>query len=377
MLRKKTPLTILFLLLFPSFQIEADFNSYKVRSIINADKWQLYNGQIFIFNDLEMVDFTNENLETNCFKEQVKYFVNQNIKNQTVFIEVEKKHKRVRNRPFYIYGNIKLKKGRTDLKKFFIEQGWAKYLGNEKKKLLLQSQAMKSKLGVWGSCYIYNELNKAKLILDRQNSIISKGTGVTWIKDVIDENRLLAHDDTIINIATASSINTSKVELDRCLNSKRIEWLNKNIKGRKVILEPDVTESLERKTIVRHVWRVLPNRNSLVSNEFISMGLMFFDKNTLDKKYNRAFRVSGNSTFRTLPSAWKECLDSIVHKETVMKKVKDYDEDCRIKGNISGSKKNPVKTYHTPLSGWYKRIEYEKCFESEEAAIKAGFIKTK
>jgi hypothetical protein len=50
---------------------------------------------------------------------------------------------------------------------------------------------------------------------------------------------------------------------------------------------------------------------------------------------------------------------------------------CRIKGNIAGSKKNPKLTYHTPLSGWYKRIEAEACFEDEASAEAEGFIKVK
>jgi len=83
-----------------------------------------------------------------------------------------------------------------------------------------------------------------------------------------------------------------------------------------------------------------------------------------------------------IPSWWTRCALELVSEDEVISKESEapalkYDDVCPIKGNIAGSKKNPKKTYHTPLSGWYKRIKAEQCFEDETEAGNAGFTKVK
>lgn len=47
--------------------------------------------------------------------------------------------------------------------------------------------------------------------------------------------------------------------------------------------------------------------------------------------------------------------------------------NCSIKGNISSTGK---KTYHLPGGAFYKRTTAEQCFDTEQDAISAGFVKS-
>ena len=81
------------------------------------------------------------------------------------------------------------------------------------------------------------------------------------------------------------------------------------------------------------------------------------------------------------PDWWLNCSSQIIKSDENNAESKppllEFDPDCPIKGNVAGSKKNPKKTFHTPASGWYKRIEAEQCFADEAAAKSAGFEKVK
>ncbi len=49
------------------------------------------------------------------------------------------------------------------------------------------------------------------------------------------------------------------------------------------------------------------------------------------------------------------------------------DEKCQIKGNVSSKGK---RTYHIPGGAFYSLVKPEQCFNTEEEAVKAGFVKS-
>gem|GEM_PF-5319123 len=121
---------------------------------------------------------------------------------------------------------------------------------------------------------------------------------------------------------------------------------------------------------------------SLFLNEYLlSVGAVGLNPNDLNLRYVAQLNAAAQTglKLKNPPNWWQQCAKQVIVQsgDSVVEPELIYDKDCPIKGNIAGSKKNPKLTYHTPLSGWYKRIKYEQCFETEAEAQTAGFIKVK
>jgi hypothetical protein len=81
--------------------------------------------------------------------------------------------------------------------------------------------------------------------------------------------------------------------------------------------------------------------------------------------------------YREAKGAWGACLKLNRDQNLADSELGKLPENCLIKGNVSGTKSAPKKTYHTPLSPWYGRVKPEKCFSTESEAEREGFTKVK
>lgn len=167
-----------------------------------------------------------------------------------------------------------------------------------------------------------------------------------------------------------------------CFGSRSKAYLESLILGERVFLRRDMNEIDEDRELPRYVYLPKSRRapKVFVNKKMIQDGYGKSYWGEEDVYFQKVFDEEQKQLFSDPRGAWVDCIEQMVNNKIEQKRgehVLNTDENCPIKGNISGSKSNPTKTYHTPLSGWYKRIEEEACFETEEAAEGAGFRKVK
>ncbi len=193
------------------------------------------------------------------------------------------------------------------------------------------------------------------------------------------------------------------LELEKCFSKKSHEFLIEKLVGKKVILKTPQNQRVKNKVMSKYLFLVKTpkiKREVFFNDYLIASGYGKFyaevdDKYNNKEKYLETMKNSQKKLLKHPKGIFKECLEEQIFllknlnkkssenpaNKLIKKKEKMpeiiYDPKCKIKGNISGSKKNPVKKYHTPKSGWYKKLKYEACFNSELQAEKLGFIKVK
>ena len=279
-----------------------------------------------------------------------------------------------------------LRIGTQDLGEALIARGWAKTLDVEhsaaKTYKALESSAQRQHLGRWGQCDQYLPVIKwqkargrTPWFWDRYHSSI-RGSTVGKVTQVRSGNMFELANGLRVRLSGVG-MPESNNQTSQCFNDVAKDYLESQILGEQVLLESDDLDLVSYKTIARQVY--LPQTSwrpaTWLNLEMIEAGMGKLESTEeTDPKLIQA----QENIWQSPVGAWVKCLNKLTIEEVVETEVTVapeliYDEACRIKGNISGSKKNPKKTYHTPLSGWYKRIAYEACFETETEAEAEGF----
>ncbi len=286
--------------------------------------------------------------------------------------------------------HIKLLNGKI-LSEFLLKKGFAKFDANyldkkyRKKYIKAQEQAKINHVGLWGGCNSWNNLKHRRKKQGTYPSFFKKysnflaSISVGRVKEIISGNKLKLNNGLKIKLIGVE-VPDSKNENFKCFNTKSKEYLENLILGKQIFLIKDKSQLDQEGFLLRYVYRLYDN--IFVNKKIIQDGYAKSYWNGIDDKFEKEFKITQENIYKNPNGAWKSCVEFLLErhtnktKEKITKKI-IYDDECRIKGNISGSKKNPQKTYHTPLSGWYKRLKYEECFETEEEALKAGFKKIK
>lgn len=165
-----------------------------------------------------------------------------------------------------------------------------------------------------------------------------------------------------------------------CFGMHSKTYLESLILGERVFLRRDLTDIDENRELPRYVY-VPKNRKKseiFVNEKMIQDGYAQYFEEVSDVYFKKGFVSAQEAVYGSPNGAWARCRHWVDGRKADAKsKSLVYDEACRIKGNISGLKKSPVKTFHTPRSSWYKRVVPEQCFDTERAAEGAGFRKVK
>lgn len=284
--------------------------------------------------------------------------------------------------------------GQYDLAEFLLRQGWAKtnQQAHEHAQLYqaAQVEAQKAKRGLWGACDGWYHLREKQRLQGLTRYFPSHHRGhlassAGWVQTVPASNVLELSDGLKVRLQGLKMPATDS-PLGRCWNDYVKTELEHLVLGKKVLLEKDLSQlTLRGRQLQRYVW--LPGykwRDEMLLNEyFLQQGWAQLDEETIDKKYYTRMHTAAQQVWDAdaPPAVWQQCATATrlqaVANQTAPAPTLEYDVDCPIKGNIAGSKKNPKLTYHTPLSGWYKRIAYEQCFADEAEAEAAGFTKVK
>lgn len=285
--------------------------------------------------------------------------------------------------------HIKLGNGSV-LTEFLLEKGLAKISPNYTKEKYLarykkaEKLAKDNKLGLWGGCNAWNDLKKRRkrwgtypVFYEKYGQFLAS-ISVGRVGTVTSGNRFELENGLKVRLIGVSVPQRDKDSGADCFSKKSQKYLKDLILGKKVFLVSDRSQLDEDGDLLRYVY--LAYGNKFVNKDVIQSGYGKSAWDQIDERYKKVFDSLQTEVYKTPCGAWKSCVSELVNvgfevKKEIIELV--YDENCRIKGNISGTKKNPKKTYHTPLSGWYKRIVAEACFDDEVAAEASGFMKVK
>lgn len=319
-----------------------------------------------------------------CYQLEMHKFINELIINQPLKARFQKQSSK---RQLHRSAQLILK-GNEDLGKILLERGWAKLSHEQANVPEAYLDAMRSaqvkKAGMWGECDNWYQLRE-KLRRAGKTQYLSpvaepylRAGSYGWVKAIIQPNMLTLDSGQKIRLQATTSPQL-ELALQECWEKHTITYLEKKLVGQKVYLEPDHLQlDTKGSALIRYVW-LTGNRwqsRKLLNQSLVADGWLAFDPSELNlKNVDTMKRVNSDFKERSMPPEWLGmCLNKSDVEESENKPV---DKNCPIKGNVSGSKKNPKKTYHTPYSGWYSRIEAEACFENETQAQAAGFSKVK
>lgn len=326
--------------------------------------------------------------QTQCYQHQLEYFLKSTLTEGSTKIKWDKEY-----RATDIYRQAKIKtQGHEDLSLMLLRRGWAQLEpGLEKtNKSYLKAQkfAQTHRLGMWGSCDNWYKLREKQRLRGKTNYLkpdsktylnpVSYG----WISEIIEPHIYEIENGQRIELQGVR-VPDPKSGVRACWRKTLLPEVERLLLGKKVRLEADHLHlSARGQRLKRYVWLEGNRWQSpiLINQWLLKRNSVLLSEAELNLKYVDLMRKAAVTD--VLPTWWEQCAGALVSdvldKENEPVTVElEYDESCRIKGNVSGSKKNPKKTYHTPLSGWYKRIKAEQCFDDEASAEAEGFIKVK
>lgn len=329
---------------------------------------------------------------TQCYQTQLEHFLETQLLGQAIKINFDKEYKSTQ---LYRTGTIKFAE-KYDLAEFFLKHGWARIqtdtVDTKAPKNYLQAQnlAQNNRLGLWGECdnwYSLRETERLKghshYFPNSHKQYLASNT-MGWVEKVLTPNTIVLDSGQKIQLQGIALPNDN-TPLSLCWSDWVRKALTKQLIGKKIELEYDHLElTSQGQRLQRYVWlkEVHSQNQKLLNALMVREGWALLDRDQLNLK-NITLMNEAEQAFiaKTKPPEWwLQCAPIIMTENQTLQAEAEklvYDENCPIKGNISGSKKSPKKTFHTPLSGWYKRIEVEQCFKSEDEALKAGFIKVK
>jgi len=440
MLNKKIFMSIFLILFFTSGICSAKtyWKGEKVLEILDNNQFLLESRKILKPQNIFIESQFSKSSHKYCQQKKIYKLLNKILRNKKVYYKLDVKYKKREFKDKYITSPVKFhldnkSRKRYNLEVFLLENGLAQNknftsLNRNKKEykkyLEAENLARNKNIGIWGGCNPWNKLQrnlwkkgKTKSFNPRYKMFL-EGDTTSWVSEILDNNQIKLRNGLIIKLQNISTgqyspistkltvkenikkiENNSEENLEKCFHKQSNIFLKKHLLGKKIILKKSSTQQVGINTLSRYIFfpKTFQNRKIRFFNNFIiqeGFGKFVLENKNEDSAFIKILKHSQEKIFKNPKGAWKICLSQEVdfltkpENENLEKNKKTenkektipenlYDTSCRIKGNISGSKKKPIKKYHTPLSGWYKNLKYEKCFENEAEALNSGFIKVK
>jgi len=353
---------------------------------LSAERWRVRPRYIKVVSQFEL------DSSTQCYQARLEKFLKTELQGQVVKIDFDKNYNSTQ---LYRAGKIKFN-GKYDLGVLLLKNGWAQVktdnISAEVPKSYLQAQdfAQAERLGMWGECDNWYELREQERLqghttyLAKNQKHYLGSSSMGWVRKIINPHTVELDSGQKIQLQ-AVALPSDNTPLSQCWQGWVYKALEQRLIGKKIEIEYDHLElTSQGQHLQRYVWLKDPHSQNkkLLNALMIREGWAQLDSTQLNLKnitlMNEAEQTFINKT--EPPEWWLQCAPSIISESqgtpAEVKKLV-YDKNCRIKGNITGSKKSPKKTFHTPISGWYKRIQPEQCFENEGEALEAGFAKVK
>ena len=249
-----------------------------------------------------------------------------------------------------------------------------------------QDFAKNKKIGVWGPCV--DDINRQKISdnfggrmrnFKKDNSVFMGNMAIGEVERIVSGNELkLKNGPKII-------LNNVKIPLgtnlaSTCFRENSRNYLENLLLGKKIRIEKVInSKDIENYKLIRKVFLNPKSREISINKKIIAEGFGKYSQTSISNSKDLELSKIQQEVYKNPRGAWLICAKEILNTDFSenSKVSREIDENCPIKGNISGTKSNPIKTYHTVKSGWYDRIKYEKCFNTENEANFAGFRKIK
>lgn len=355
-----------------------------IEKIIDNKNYKITDGRIIQPIDIDIPMFLEKRKNYQCMARKTKRILKTLLQKHEVKIKKdknEKKEEKIQQR------HIKIDS--IYLSEFLIERGlgsWKKsktrtQFENRFKKA--EEKARKEEIGIWSECNTKNKKNPYQLYNWWGNNFRKKYSqylapiSVGIVQKVISGNSIKLSNGLKIKLLGINVPSPNEEEKGlKCFGTYSKKYLEHLILYKQIFLEKDISDLNKQKELQRYVY--LPHYNKAQTQTFINQKMIeegFAKSNwpNRDEKFKKQFEKIQKEVYKNPKGAWVYCLSEILNPQNPKIEEKETDNACPIKGNISGSK----KTYHTPASGWYKRLQYEQCFQTEDEAKNAGFTKVK
>lgn len=366
------------------------WNPVKIERVLDNEHLLLFDGRIIQIIGIDPPDLFYPSKKDQCFSRNTFRLLKVLLEKKSVKIK-EDQTKRLKNG---IYPrHVKLEDGKI-LAEFMIRNGMARFKSSppdtkyDKPFQKAEASAIAENVGIWGKCGIEESLLLRKELAGQSRQNFRKKFGqfllkisVGTVREVLSGTEFVMTNGLRVKML---GIESPAPDDDRqafsCFGKSSKSFLESLILNRKVHLIRDQSQFSGVRKLLRYV--KLPPRNKNENEIFINKlmveeGYARSFWNTEDEYHQDDFEKAQKKLYAEPKGAWVECIHEILTEEEQTEDGSDTDESCPIKGNISGTKKEPIKKFHTNKSRWYKNLKAEECFQTEEAAIKAGFTKVK
>ncbi|MCK5460454.1 thermonuclease family protein [Candidatus Gracilibacteria bacterium] len=355
----------------------------KVDRIINNEYLLLFDGRKIKIWGIDAPDIFDNRKTDQCFSRPTFRLLKLLLENKNIKIWEKK------NLSFYgiLPKHIKFENGQY-LTEFMLKNGMGrfknpkieeKFVSKYKKAEII---AQKEKKGIWGFCGIQNSKKYSiSRSFQKKYAPFLANISVGKVKKVFSGKSFQLENNLKVSlIGIDTPLPTDNRNGFACFGEASKNHLETLILKKKIHLIRDRSQLDENRKLLRYVF-LSPKADTpktFINKEMIIQGFAKNSWSTKDNHYKKEFTALQKKVYKNPNGAWINCTKEILNQQrNSNKKTLKFDENCRIKGNISGSKKNPVKTYHTPASHWYKNLKEEKCFDNEDAAQFDGFRKIK
>jgi len=389
MLRKYTYLATLLLICFLSDLMtlsQAKWEKVMVQEILHLDTYLMADRKRI---QMPLINIQRDTNPSNyCYQHKLEEFLKMTLLEETLKIQFQEHYQPT---DLYRFAKIKIE-GNVDLAEVLLAQGWAQIIPTTQKvdKTYKKAQkiAQKNRLGQWGACDNWYNLRERQRLkgktdyLKESSKTYLDTISYGWVTNIVAPHIYELENGQKIELQGVTTP-AKESEIYACWHKTLQPELENLLLGKKVRLESDQLHlTAQGRKLKRYVWLEGNRWQSplLINKWMLANNFVQLKRHELNLKHVDLMNTDVMN--EAIPSWWTRCALELVSEDEVISKESEapalkYDDVCPIKGNIAGSKKNPKKTYHTPLSGWYKRIKAEQCFEDETEAGNAGFTKVK
>ena len=365
------------------------WETVKVDRVVNNEELFLFDGRVIRIIGIDGPDIFDPRKTDQCYSRPTFRRLKVLVENQEIKIKrdtTQKDEKGIFLRHVKIEGGVYLAE-------FMIRRGMARFAPDglnpqfDRKFGAAEKDAIAEKVGIWGDCGIrktqthFQKYRRTQNFRQKfgqylSNLSVGKVTRVISGRELEIENKIRVR---LLGLEVPETADARRGF--GCFARASKEHLEDLVLGRKVFLKRDREQIDDSRRLVRYVfWSQggKKSRENLINLQMISDGFARNFWPGRDDFFKSEMQAAQSEVFQNPRGAWVSCFDELVNaSQKTANPPPAPDADCPIKGNISGSKSNPVQTFHTPASGWYERLQPERCFANEEEAIWAGFRKIK
>lgn len=329
------------------------WREYKVVKVINNETLSISDGRTIKIWGIKSPSPFLKGGKNSCYARSSFRILKKNLENKVIKIWEKKRQSASSIQPKH----IKFEKGQY-LTEFMLKNGLGvfhnpkieeKFVSKYQK---AEVEAQENLNGLWGCSRSQKPKNKIPKYFRKKYNQFLSNISVGKVKKVISGTSFILENGIKVKMIGIQAPSPEDYRQGfACFGRASKSYLESIVLNKKIHLIRDKDQFSDNNSLLRYVF-LSPQKDkpkAFINKIMVQNGFAKSHWDGTNDFYEKEFEAIQSEVYEKPRGAWVKCIQEIINN--VQKKEEetppDFDENCKIKGNISGSKKSSKKISHT------------------------------